>query len=81
MKSHGSRQHPSSGQPGRRPIHRFGPARVPTKVIGIWLSGAKQLFPRMVPLLIYPGRIPKFNRDLKRAVPKTHLRNQSPNNS
>ena len=34
-----------------------------------------------LPLLIYPGRIPKFNRDLKRAVPKTHLINQSPNNS
>jgi hypothetical protein len=32
-------------------------------------------------LLIYPGRIPKFNRDLTRAVPKTRLMNQSPNNS
>ena len=28
----------------------------------------------IVPLLIYPGRIPKFHRDLKRAVPKTHLK-------
>ena len=27
--------------------------------------------------LIYPGRIPKFNRDLKRAVPKTHLKSKS----
>ena len=25
-------------------------------------------------MLIYPGRIPKFNRDLKRAVPRTHLK-------
>ena len=47
-------------------------------------SGAclpRSIIAGIVPLLIYPGRIPKFNRDLKRAVPKTHLRNQSPNNS
>jgi hypothetical protein len=25
-------------------------------------------------MLIYPGRIPKSDRDLKRAVPRTHLK-------
>ena len=48
---------------------------VPPTSAGMWLIS------RHVPLPIYPGRIPKFNRDLKRAVPKTHLINQSPNNS